>query len=392
LDPSEPDWNDRNFWHLFCENVPLDKEFPWQSISSDFCHILNERDDRGRTSIFILSSNPKSNTDLFRWHLNNKASISIPQVDGLSCLHAAIASLEPRRETSSINLEDLTGYPGSYFRCRYDEEDRENQQKRVELLICQGADVFAVSNQYGTPTDIARLTGNIPLWINALRNSGFDPKRVLAADKRISRHQHFFSALQLACNLQRESRIRWKHLQDILLVLDSFEKNKKLITEPIIPEWECLPPSPLVMCMGKYEENFLILKGVLGNMIRKFVRGEEQRQLISVNLIIDCGKYQAGFLDRRTEFYVFGPQYQEMYNNLDQYLETLAKIASGDHTFNADTIDWKTHRRYVNITKAAVTLEWNRRRRVFPRRIGSMHAPEDVESMIKMPGSWPSEL
>ncbi|KAH8693886.1 hypothetical protein BGW36DRAFT_212349 [Talaromyces proteolyticus] len=391
LDPSEPDWNGRNFWHLFCENAPLEKEFPWQSIRSDFSHILNERDNRGRTSTFILSSNPKSNIDLFRWHLNNKASISIPQVDGLTCLHAAIASLEPQREKSHINLEDLTGYPESNFLYRYGEEDRENQRKRVELLICQGANVFAVSNLYGTPTDIARLTGNFPLWIEALRNSGFDPKKVLAADKEISRHQHFLSSLRLARNLQRESRIRWQTLQDIFVVFDSFEKDKKSITEPIIPEWECLPTSPLIMCMGTYQGNFLILKDVLKNAILKDAHAEGQGQSFLVNADIDGGKYQAGFLHGRTTFCIASPSYQEKYNKLDKYLEILAEIASGDHTFNADTIDWETHRRFVDITKAAATLERNRRSRHLSLRIGLMHAPENAESTVKMPGSWPAE-
>jgi hypothetical protein len=390
LDPSEPDWNGRNFWHLFCEHVPSKKEFPWKSICSDFRHILNKRDDRGRTSTFILSSNPKSNIEILRWHLNNKASISIPQIDGLTCLHAAIASLEPQRGTYHITLEDLTGYLGESSRYHYSDEDRENQRGKIELLIRKGANIFAASNQYGTPTDIARLTGNFSLWIEALRNSGFDPTRVLAADKKISRHQHFLSTLQLARNLQREGRIRWQILQDILMVFDSFDKSKKSITEPIAPEWSCLPIFPFAICMGTYQEIFSILKGVLRNTIHKDDHAEDEGPLFLFNEDIG-GKYQPGFLRSHRNYLMANPLYQERYNNLDKYLESLAKIVSGDHTFNADTIDWKTHRLYVDITKAAATLECSCRSWLLPQRIGSMHAPENAEeTLTNMPGSWPA--
>lgn len=390
LDPSEPDWNGRNFWHVFCENVPFKKEFPWQSICSDFRHILNERDDRGRTSTFILSSNPKTNIEILRWHLNNKASISIPQIDGLTCLHAAIASLEPQRETYHITVNDLVGYPGMNSIHHYSDEDRENQKKKIELLIRKGVNIFAASNQYGTPTDIARLTGNFSLWIEALRNSGFDPTRVLAADKKVSRHQQFLSTLQLARNLQREGRIRSQILQDILMVFDGFEKSKKSTTESIAPEWSCLPIYPFVICMGTYQEIFSILKGVLRNTILKGDHTEGQGQSFLVNEDIG-GKYQTSFLHSPKGFLTASPLYQERYNNLDKYLETLAKIASGDHMFNVDTIDWNTHRLYIDIIKAAATLECNCRSWLLPQRTGSMHAPENAEeSSTKMPGSWPA--
>jgi hypothetical protein len=390
LDPSETDWNGRNFWHLFCDNAPFEKEFPWKSICGDFRHILNEKDGRGRTSIFILSSNPRSNIELFRWNLNNNANISIPQVDGLTCLHAAIFSLEPIRETSYITLEDLAGYPGMKRTDRYSEKDRENQKEKIELLLRQGANIFAASNRYGTPTDIARLTRNFPLWIEALRNCGFDPTRVLAADKKVSRHQQFLSTIRLAGNLQREGRIRWQSLQDIFRVFDNFDKNSKSTMEPITPEWECLPIYPLVMCVGTYQEIFSILKGVLEHITLIDDNAEGQSQLFLVNKDIG-GKYEAGFLHKHDRLLMVNPSYRERYNNLDKYLETLAKVASADHSFDVDTIDWKTHQLYVDIIKTAATLEWNCRSWFSPPMIWSMNVSENAEeSPTKMPGSWPA--
>lgn len=394
LDPSEPDWNGRNFWHLFCENAPFEKDFSWRSISNHFRLIINEFDDHSRTSIFILSSKPRGNIDLFRWHLNNKASISIPQVDGLTCLHAAIASLQPRRETCHIRLEDLTGYPRLGSEHHYGDEDREYQRKRVELLICHGANVFAVSNEYGTPTDIARLTGNFSLWVDALRNSGLDPKRILAADKNISRHRHFLSTLQLARTQRRERRVLWQFFQDIFMAFDSFEENKGSMNEQIIPEWECLPPSPLLMHMGTHEEVFSGLKGVLGSAISKRALIGGKGWSFSVNAGLSGGKYQDGFLDGpRTRLCVVRPSFQEEYNNMDRYLDTLAKVASGDPIINADTVDWKIYRRYVDITKAAAALEWNCGSRLshVPLRFRSMYTSENADHTMEMPGSWPAE-
>lgn len=391
LDPSEPDLNGRNFWHLLCENFPFQKDlsFSWRSICNDFRHVLNERDDCGRTSAFILSSNPQSDPEILCWHLNNKASISITQIDGLTCLHAAIASLEPQHEIYHITAQGLAGYPGMKFIFHDDSEDRENQRKKIELLIQKGANIFTASNQYGTPTDIARLTGNFSLWIQALRNSGFDPTRVLAADKMISRHQQFLSRLQLARNQQRERRLRWRILQNILMVFDTFDKDKKSITEPITPEWSCLPIHPFVACVGTYQEILSILKGVIQNAILKDDLAEVQEQLFMLNADIG-GKYQTGFLYRGKGYLGASVSYQEKYNGLDGYLETLAKIASGDHTFNADTSDCETHRLYVDLIKAAATLECNRRSWLLPQRTGPMHVSESAkEPLTDMPGSWP---
>jgi hypothetical protein len=148
--------------------------------------------------------------------------------------------------------------------------------------------------------------------------------------------------------------------------------------------------SPLVMRVGTHQEIFSILKSVLGNIIYKDDDAEGQSQFISVNQDIS-GKYQAGFFDRCVRAWRVNPSYQERYNNLDRYLETLAKITSGGHTFDAGTIDWKTHQLYVDIIKAAATLELNRRRLFPPPRTRSLNVPENAEEYLtKMPGSWPA--
>jgi hypothetical protein len=314
----------------------------------------------------------------------------MPQVDGLTCLHAAIASLQPRRETCHISLEGLPGYLGLGSRYHYGDKDREYQRKRVELLICHGANVFAVSNRYGTPTDIARLSGNFSLWVDALRNSGLDPKRILAADKRISRHQYFLSTLQLTREKRRESRARWQSFQNIFMLLDSFEKNKGSISEQTISEWECLPSFPLVMHMGTHQEIFSNLNRVFRNVISKNTLDEGQGWTVSAEI---CGgKYQHGFLNGISWLYVAHPSCAEEYDNAGQCLKTLAGIVSGDPMINADTIDWKSYRRHVDIIKAAATLEWNCSSRLSPLRIPSTYTSENADPMMNVPGSWPAEL
>ncbi|KAF3397487.1 hypothetical protein DPV78_007961 [Talaromyces pinophilus] len=173
------------------------------------------------------------------------------------------------------------------------------------------------------------------------------------------------------------------------MVFDTFDKDKKSITEPITPEWSCLPIHPFVACVGTYQEILSILKGVIRNAILKDDLAEVQGQLFMLNADIG-GKYQTGFLYRGKGYLMASPSYQERYNGLDGYLETLAKIASGDHTFDADTSDCETHRLYVDLIKAAATLECNRRSWLLPQRTGPMHVSESAkEPLTDMPGSWP---
>lgn len=68
---------------------------------------------------------------------------------------------------------------------------------RIKLLIQYGADLFAASNLYGTPTDLARCTGNFDIWRESLSECGLGSKRILAMDKRIKRRKRFAALEEL---------------------------------------------------------------------------------------------------------------------------------------------------------------------------------------------------
>lgn len=170
IDPWTPDFAGQNFWHIFCQICQRDTGFPWRVTANEFLPILNDQDSFGRTALFLMSSNAKADIDVFEWHLNNGASLLVsanrrsPRWKGLTCLHAAIASLQPRYQKCKFTISnlDLAEIKPQQLRKDgrpiYDEKNRVNQIKRIELLIQHGADLFAVSDSYGTPTDLARFT------------------------------------------------------------------------------------------------------------------------------------------------------------------------------------------------------------------------------------------
>lgn len=204
IDPWIPDFTGQNLWHTFCQTCQSSTDFPWRSMARELLPILDDQDCFGRTTLFFMSSNAKASLEVLQWHLKNGASLSVsangsfPQWDGLTCFHAAIASLQPRHqrsksETFYADLEILAHMSLSWKDRApiYNEDDRVNQIKRIELLIQHGADLFATSELYGTPTDMARFTGNFDVWINFLENCGINPKKSWRQIKWLSTAKSF---------------------------------------------------------------------------------------------------------------------------------------------------------------------------------------------------------
>lgn len=367
-------------------------DFLWQSIIGDFYYNLNERDHEGRTALYILSLNPRSDLNLFTWHIRNQASISTPQVDGLTCLHGAILSLQPQQETSYVDLRRLLGRWVWNTSDRYDEKDRENQREKIELLICQGADVFAVSDQYGTPTDIARLTGNVSLWFDALRNSGLDPKATLAVDKKIPRHPRFQLTKQCARNLHRVRSLRWQRLQSIFSVIDDFDGEKGRSIDSAILEWDNLPNALNIVHIGTCSGIIDILGAALGSMISRYPLARIGEGLLVKCEHLECGEYRKVFNDSCYYDATVPLQCMMELTDLVHYLRVFAEIATGDCVLRAGEIDWKLHWRYVTILKAAAQLQLNCTS-LLPLPAGMLKYPtfDDAEAMAIMPGSWPAD-
>ncbi|KOC14659.1 Ankyrin repeat protein [Aspergillus flavus AF70] len=278
VDPYKPDFTGQNLWHTFCQTCQSCVEFPWKSMGIEFLPILDDEDCFGRTALFFLSLNAKASLDVFQWHLENGASLSIsanghcPQWDGLTPLHAAIASLQPRLPRPKFDLsyvdltEILTHVPPAWKDQGpiYHEEDRINQIKRIEMLIQHGADLFTVSDSFGTPTDVARFTGNFDIWISSLQNCGLNPKRVLATDKKIGRSKRFWVTERLVHEQKHE---KWKFQQyfnDIFEVLHDYNilENTHATKRRAAG---ALPANPWLLKTKSYREVLHILHTSLTN-------------------------------------------------------------------------------------------------------------------------------
>jgi hypothetical protein len=142
IDPWTLDFRGENPWHTFCQTCQSSVNLPWMSIAHEFLPILNDQDHFGRTTLFLMSSNSKADLDIFQWHLSNGADLSIsanghnPRLKVLTCLHAAIASLQPRHQKCRFGPLDsnygeiLGGRFGTRKNERpiYDEDDRVTQK------------------------------------------------------------------------------------------------------------------------------------------------------------------------------------------------------------------------------------------------------------------------
>ncbi|KAE8327080.1 ankyrin repeat-containing domain protein [Aspergillus sergii] len=396
VDPWTPDFTGQNLWHAFCQACQSCVEFPWKSIGIEFLPILDDEDCFGRTALFFLSLNAKASLDVFQWHLENGASLSIsangrcPQWDGLTPLHAAIASLQPRLPRSKSNLShvDLTEILTHVFPAWkdqgpiYHEDDRINQIKRIEMLIQHGADLFTVSDSYGTPTDVARFTGNFDIWISSLQNCGLNPKRVLATDKKIRRSKRFWVTERLVHEQKREKRKFQQYFNDIFGVLHDYNilENAHAAKRRAA---RALPANPWLLKKKSYREVLHILHSSLTNAFYT----KEETQGFGTQIWVDAelfdGAYHANFFGdtyHSTTSRTFLPLYIELH----RYFEMVASIASADADF--EELEWKSnHHKYYPFLRAVVSFYLDKAFRFPPR-----HCAERYMVEPSMPGSWPA--
>jgi hypothetical protein len=369
-------------------------------MATEFLPILDDQDCFGRTALFLMSSNAKASLDIFQWHLQSGASLSVstngrfPQWDGLTCLHAAIASLQPRNprskfEVIDVDLAEILAHVSPIWKSRwpsYNEDDRVNQMKRIELLIQHGADLFAVSELYGTPTDVARFTGNFDIWIDSLKNCGITPKRVLATDKKIERSKKFWVTELLVREQKCEKRKLHQHFNDIFGVLDDFQfsENAHGIKSRA---FRGLPANPLLLKMKPYREVLHILRSSLFNTIHVDEDDQKDGTRISADVEFFGGAYLANFFGHIC--------YNEisknilLYKKLHRYLEMVAAIASADADF--EELEWKSnHNKYYPFLKAMAAFYLDKAFRFPPRGYDWRYVDDATEVEPNIPGSWPA--
>jgi hypothetical protein len=400
IDPWTLDFRGENPWHTFCQTCQSSVNLPWMSIAHEFLPILNDQDHFGRTALFLMSSNSKADLDIFQWHLSNGADLSIsanghnPRLKGLTCLHAAIASLQPRHQKCRFGPLD-SNYAeilGCRFGTRknkrpiYDEDDRVTQKRRIQLLIQNGSDLFAVSESYGTPTDIARFTRNFGLWIDCLKSCGISPKQLLARDKKIERSKKFLVTKRLVYEQKLEQRKVRQHFDGIFEVLDDFQSLEEANgTEP--REYTVLPIPLLHLNMSSYKVALRMLRNAYSRAI--YVEKDHQifdGQQIFRNSEIFEGLYHANFFLGNCHYYD-GPIETPVYNKLDRYLETIAAIVSED--IRLEEPKRKLNHRYLAFFKAIAMFHLDNAFRFPPWGCDWRYENDLNEVYVNIPGSWP---
>jgi hypothetical protein len=369
-------------------------------MATEFLPILDDQDCFGRTALFFMSSNTRASLDVFQWHLKNGASPSVsangrfPQWDGLTCLHAAIASLQPRHPKSKselfhVDLAEILAYASQYWKDRgpiYNEDDRVNQIKRIELLIQHGADLFAPSEFYGTPTDIARFTGNFDIWVKSLKDSGINPKQVLAIDKKIERSKKFRVTELLQREQKSEKRKQYQHFNDIFGILDDFNfLENPYVIKPKVSG--ILPANPLLLKTQSYREVLNILQSSLFKAIHIDEQNQKSGTRILANAEIFDGAYCASFFGNTHYNEVLNDIL--LYNKLHRYLEMVAAIVSAEADFQE--LEWKSnHDKYYPFLKAMAAFYLDKAFR-FPHRGCDWRYMDDTgELEPTTPGSWPT--
>jgi hypothetical protein len=398
--PWTPDFSGQNLWHTFCQTRQSSTDFPWKSIAIDFLPILDDQDSFGRTALFLMSSNVKASVDVFQWHLEKGASLSVSanghsqKWKGLTCLHAAIASLQPRHPKSKFNVFDvdlaeiLNHMPRAWEDQGpiYNENDRVNQMKRIELLIQHGADLFAVSEFYGTPTDLARFTGNFDIWIDSLEKCGITPKNVLETDRKIERSKKFWVTDFLAREQKLEKRKLHQHFNDIFGFLDDLQFSENV--RGIKPrESRVLPANPLLLKMESYKEVLHILQSSVISAIHVNNENKHFGPRIRTNAELFDGAYHDNFFGNA--HYYESSKNIPFYKKLRRYLEMIAAIASADA--DPDQPEWKSnHYKYYPFLKAMAGFHLDEAFRFPPHGCDWRYEDDESEVEPNIPGSWHS--
>lgn len=380
-------------------------------MAEEFLPIIDEQDYTGETAMFILSSNAESDPEILHWHLENKASVSITadgcrlETKGLSCLHAAIASLRPRFLESTLSWSD-TVRPGQRSQIKdpshecegYSEDHRSRQKRKIELLIEYGADLHAPSVRYGTPTDLARLTGNFDFWFEILQSRGINTKEFLAKDKLFTRDEPFTRSKAFAKQRKRDRRSAQREWLNILAALEDFRKAGHASRHSAISGACSWRHPACLMGIGSYEATLTLIKEFMETAFPTTANSRLERQLfqgLSFSAVLrdmyDGRYYQSYFFegDRSYVHEWHGPG-SSQFQWIRDFLETFATIASGDSNARETSWDWESYDKALRVLTAAAHLHLDIAFR-FPSLCHDWDDDVFIATAGKMPGAWPDD-
>ncbi|KAI9784489.1 MAG: hypothetical protein M1835_003570 [Candelina submexicana] len=245
--PSEADYLEQYCWHSTNMSTAL-----WQILAEASSPVLQQQDIESHTPLHIYSLIHGIEADVCRLAVRNGADINIPLRErdllwssgweGALPLHFAIISVQVAAERpthrSSINnvaeellvdcFNELTDVHHFCPTARLwsptvilADGARQNQKRKIRYLLENGANLHAISRRWGSPTDIAKLSNNLGMWYDVLKECNVELDAFLAKDSAMERTPEFYDWQ----NCIRERRKTRNFLQrQWLCIVDSAEK------------------------------------------------------------------------------------------------------------------------------------------------------------------------
>ncbi|KAI9715462.1 MAG: hypothetical protein M1812_005938 [Candelaria pacifica] len=289
-DPSDTDLDNYNCWHNTDMSTTL-----WQILAEGSVPTLQQRDVCGYTPLHRCCLSYRTEAEVCVFAVRSGADVNSPfpggnsilgyRLDGASPLHLAIVALQcPAKgltlsslpngltQKSFVNPSDELAdvyIPGYFYN---------HSPSRVVLT----ANLHAISECWGSPTDIAKLSNNLGMWYDILEECGLDLEAFLAEDLRLQRTQHF-DDMQIIVRDHRKTRnfllSKWHS------VIRFAEKaGLKLINGIFEAAWDYYLPRHLcVLCEKPYETEcshaYYLNPFVLISLSGEFIRPELAKEL-----------------------------------------------------------------------------------------------------------------
>lgn len=182
------------------------------SLAAPYRPDFKARDRNGWTPLLkMLAAEYSWDKWMFFWLIDNCADVSEPVSggpstrleDGITCIHLVVAALYPislssaelshvgpdhpcaiasiPAQTDTIEWGPPAGCGGKWN----DQSQWQVQMWFLKVLIEKRVDLHAVARHWGTPTDIARYTGNTDFWYRILEEGKINVKNFLDYDSTI---------------------------------------------------------------------------------------------------------------------------------------------------------------------------------------------------------------
>ncbi len=218
-------------YHWSCWHSLTMTSYLWQLLAGVAVPMLEHRDVLGQTPLHVYCQAHDIAADVCYLALKSGADVNslLPELldnihplrllsselsegwVGASPLHLAIISVQSAakdqtqvRSAEASSVEFVNCYSelanviysrGTLFgdvRVKVLTEDaRQDQKRKIKILIENGADLHSVSKFWGSPTDIAKLSNNMEIWYDVLEDCNIELEPFLAKDTAIERTQDF---------------------------------------------------------------------------------------------------------------------------------------------------------------------------------------------------------